>query len=303
MSTSAAPLIEPRTVHATGTVVDYWTLIKPDVNLLILITTFAGFCLARSSQWHDFPIFLLFHTLFGTCLVAAGAGALNQFVERRFDAQMRRTNRRPIVAGRIDPSHALWFGVLASVSGVLYLSTMTNRLAGLLAAATAINYLAVYTPLKRRTPWCTLAGAFAGAAPPLIGWAAASGQLPSRAWVLYGIVFLWQFPHFMAIAWMYRHDYDRAGYLVLPRGKTRTAFMAFQTLLPAVAVIALALFPKLSGDAGWTYTVGAEILSLSFSCFAAQLVLFRTNVSARRLLVASIAYLPILVVLMVLDRT
>jgi protoheme IX farnesyltransferase len=303
MSTRAAPLVETHTVPATGTVADYWALIKPDVNLLILVTTFAGFCLARSRHWHDFPIFLLFHTLFGTGLVAGGAGALNQFVERGFDAQMRRTNRRPIVAGRIDPSHALWFGVLASASGVLYLSAMTNRLAGFLATATAVSYLAVYTPLKRRTPWCTLAGAFSGAAPPLIGWAAASGQLPSRAWILYGIVFLWQFPHFMAIAWMYRQDYDRAGYLVLPRGERRTAWMASQTLLPALALTALALFPKLSGGAGWTYTVGAGILSLAFSYFAAQLVLFRTNVSARRLLVASIAYLPILVVLMVLDRT
>jgi protoheme IX farnesyltransferase len=307
MSTDATafetPAVETPALRNAGALADYWALTKPDVNLLILITTFAGFCLARPSHWHGFPIFLLLHTLFGTSLVAAGTGALNQFVERRFDAQMRRTRRRPIVAGRINPSHALWFGLLASAFGVLYLSTMTNLLAGSLAAATAISYLAVYTPAKRTTPWCTLAGAFSGAAPPLIGWAAASEQLPPRAWILYGIVFLWQFPHFMAIAWMYRHDYERAGYLVLPQGEKRNQFLAFQAILPTLGPLVIPLLPKLSGNAGWTFAVGAEVLALWLSYYAAQLVLRRTNVNASRLLLASILYLPIVFALMVLDRT
>src|SRR5882724_9975914 len=223
---------------------DYWALTKPDVNILIAVTTFAGFCLA-SSDFRAFPVLLLFHTLLGTLLVASGSGTLNQFVERRFDAQMRRTKRRPLAAGRIEPTHALWFGILLTAAGAIYLSTAVNLLASLLAVVTLLSYLIVYTPLKRKTPMCTLAGAFPGAMPPLIGWAAASGTLSPEAWVLYGLVFLWQFPHFMAIAWMYREDYERAGYLVLPHGERRNSFMGLQAVLPSLGLIALSFAPML----------------------------------------------------------
>src|SRR5438132_13634158 len=234
---------------------DYWALTKPEVNFLILITTFAGFCLARPVESYDFPFLLLVHTLVGVLLVASGAGALNQFVERRFDAQMRRTARRPLASGRLEPAAVLWFGILLSCAGGVYLAMAVNALASLLATLTLLSYLFLYTPLKRRTPLCTVVGAFPGAMPPLIGWAAASGRLSFDAWVLFGVLFLWQFPHFMAIAWMYREDYDRAGYLVLPRGSRRIRFMAWQTVLPALALIPLGLIPGFLGRAGCVYTV------------------------------------------------
>src|SRR5438445_5971613 len=210
---------------------DYWALTKPEVNFLILITTFTGFCLARPVESYDFPFLLLAHTLVGVLLVASGAGALNQFVERRFDAQMRRTARRPLSSGRLEPVAVLWFGILLSCAGGIYLAMAVNALASLLTALTSLSYLFLYTPLKRRTRLCTLVGAFPGAMPPLIGWAAVSGKLTFEAWTLYALLFLWQFPHFMAIAWMYREDYDRAGYLVLPQdGRARARFVNWQTL-------------------------------------------------------------------------
>jgi len=200
---------------------DYWALTKPEVNFLILITTFAGFYLAHPSGAVGFRALPLVHTLLGTLLVASGAATLNQFLERSFDAQMRRTARRPLASGRIKPSHALWFGVFLSLAGVVYLALAVYLLASLLALLTLLTYLFLYTPLKRKTSLCTFVGAFPGAASPLIGWAAARGRLDAEAWALFAVVFLWQFPHFMAIAWMYREDYARAGYVVLPAGKRR----------------------------------------------------------------------------------
>jgi heme o synthase len=234
--------------------------------------------------------------------VAGGTGTLNQYVERRYDAQMRRTARRPLAAGRLEPSAALRFGILLSCAGGIYLAVAVNALASLLAVLTLVSYLFLYTPLKRKTPLCTLVGAFPGAMPPLIGWAAASGTLSFEAWVLYGIVFLWQFPHFMAIAWMYREDYARAGYLVLPLGEQRGPFMAWQILVAPLALIPLSLTPTFLGHAGLIYLVGALLLSSSFFYYGAQLALRRSNVIARRLLFASIVYLPLVFALMVLDK-
>src|ERR1700681_3131068 len=214
---------------------DYWALTKPEVNFLILVTTFAGFDLASDPGTGGLRILPVVHVLLGTLLVASGTGTLNQYVERVFDSQMRRTARRPVASGRIESSHALWFGISLSLSGTVYLALAVSVLASLLALATLLSYLYLYTPLKRQTPLCTLIGAFPGAAPPLIGWAGARGDLSLEAWVLYAIVFLWQFPHFMAIAWMYREDYSRAGYLVLPKGNARIPFVTLETLLPLLA--------------------------------------------------------------------
>jgi protoheme IX farnesyltransferase len=301
MVTLAAPAAQ-RPLKEAGAFADYWPLTKPDVNLLILITTAAGFCLAHSIYVVGFPVFLLVHTLAGTLFVASGTATLNQYVERRFDAQMRRTKRRPLAAGRINPSRALWFGIALSVSGAVYLAAAVNLLASLLAVLTLSSYLLLYTPLKRKTPLCTLVGAFPGAAPPLIGWAAASGTLSLEAWLLYGLVFLWQFPHFMAIAWMYREDYQRAGYMVLPEGKGRMFFMTSQIILPSIALLVLSFAPMLLGKAGLFYTAGALFFSICFLYNGLQLALHRTNVAARRLLLASIVYLPVVFVLLVLDR-
>ncbi|HST12430.1 MAG TPA: heme o synthase, partial [Terriglobales bacterium] len=191
---------------------DYWTLTKPEVNFLILITTFVGFYLGCGSQARSFSLAALFNTLLRTLLVASGTGTLNQYIERNLDAQMRRTARRPAAAGRLNPAAVLAFGIVLAISGSVYLATTVNLLACVLAVLTLLAYLFLYTPLKRVTPLCVLVGAFPGAMPPLIGWAAATGQLNAEAGILYCTLFLWQFPHFMAIAWMYREDYDRAGY-------------------------------------------------------------------------------------------
>ncbi|HKV81553.1 MAG TPA: heme o synthase [Candidatus Sulfotelmatobacter sp.] len=285
--------------HWTAVLADYWTLTKPEVNFLIVITTFAGFYLASplaAPHWR-FP--LLFNTLVGTLLVASGTGTLNQYVERHFDAQMRRTAKRPLPAGRINPPHALWFGVLLSVAGGLYLALLVNVLASLLAMLTLGIYLLCYTPLKRKTPLCTLVGAFPGAAPPLIGWAGARGSLSLEAWVLYAIVFLWQFPHFMAIAWMYREDYARGGYLTLPRGERQGRFMAWQILVFSVALIPVSLIPTFLREAGLAYFVGALMLSSGFFYYAARLAFLKSNATARRTLFASIVYLPLIFVLLI----
>jgi protoheme IX farnesyltransferase len=245
---------------------------------------------------------LLIHTLLGTLLVAGGTGTLNQYIERRFDAQMRRTARRPLAAGRIEPSRALWFGILLSCAGGIHLAAAVNALASLLAVLTLVSYLFLYTLLKRKTPLCTLIGALPGAMPPMIGWAAASGKLSLEAWVLYAMLFLWQFPHFMAIAWMYREDYARAGYLVLPLGERRGSFAAWQSLVPPLALLPLSLAPTILGHAGSVYLVGALLLSSTFLYFGARLALGRSNAIARRLLFASIVYLPVIFGLLVLDK-
>jgi protoheme IX farnesyltransferase len=305
------PIVGPLDVHPVqhNRVVepawsDYWALTKPEVNLLIVITTFAGFYLGRGASWRNFPFLLMIHTLVGTLLVASGTGILNQYIERRFDAQMRRTARRPLAAGHLKPSAVLWFGVALSLIGSVYLFVAVNPLASLLAVLTLLSYLFVYTPLKRKTPLCTLVGAFPGAMPPLIGWAGATGKLSFEAWVLYALLFLWQFPHFMAIAWMYRDDYDRAGYLVLPPdGHARERFVDWQTLLPLLALMPLALLPTFGAPSSTSYRMGAFPLSLGFLYYGAQFVFRRSNSAARRLLAASIIYLPSLFVLMILTRS
>jgi len=288
--------------HLAQTLAHYWALTKPEVNFLIAITTFAGFCLALPTHSHPFPFLQLIHTLLGTLLVAGGTGTLNQYVERYYDAQMRRTARRPLAAGRLDASAALRFGILLSCTGVIYLAVAVSALASLLALLTLASYIFLYTPLKRKTPLCTLVGALPGAMPPLIGWAGASGRLSLEAWVLYAMLFLWQFPHFMAIAWMYREDYARAGYLVLPFGEQRGPFMAWQSLVPSFVLVPLSLTPAFLGHAGLIYSLGALLLSGGFLYYGTQLALRRSNPPARRLLFASIIYLPLVFLLMMLDK-
>jgi heme o synthase len=279
----------------------YWMLTKPEISFLITITVLVGFCMAQPISPQGFPFARLMHTLFGTLLVASGSSALNQFIERRFDAQMRRTARRPLAAGSVVPRRAVTFGILLSCGGAIYLACAVNCLASLLAILTLTSYLFLYTPLKRKTALCTLVGAFPGAVPPLIGWSAASGRLSVGAWTLYAILFLWQFPHFMAIAWMYREDYDRAGYLVLPK-EQRGRLIVWQSVLPSLALIPLSLIPTLVGYAGYHYFAGALLLSVGFSYEAVQLALHRSNAIARRLLLASIIYLPSAFLLMLFDK-
>jgi heme o synthase len=279
---------------------DYWALTKPDVNVLIAITTAAGYGLGSRAGLSPLSWLGLVHALVGTALVASGAAALNQWIEHGLDARMRRTARRPVASGRIEPGRARAFGILLSLAGVAYLLVASGELAALLATATLLAYLFLYTPAKRRTPLCTLIGAVPGAMPPLIGWAAARGRLDPEAWMLFAIVFLWQFPHFMAIAWMYRDDYDRAGYRVLPSGEGRGPFVTNQTLLAVVALVPASVLPLAAGYASPLYGLGAVILGVGFADCAARFVFSPSGSSARRLLLASIVYLPLVFTLLML---
>ena len=299
-TTAEAP--KSSAAHPHWGLADYWALTKPEVNFLILIATFAGFYMGSPGRLHDFPVLLLLHSVLGTLLVASGTGTLNQYLEWRFDAQMRRTARRPVASGRLNPSSALYFGIGLAAAGSLYLGAVVNALVSLLAVLTLVAYLFLYTPLKRQTPMCTLVGAFPGAMPPLIGWAAADGNLGLEACILFLILFLWQFPHFMAIAWMYREDYDRAGYLVLPHGNSRDRFVTLQSILPLVALVPVSFLPGLLGQFHPLYSVGAVVLNLGFLYYGAQFVRRRCGVAARRLLAASILYLPLLLTLIVLSK-
>ena len=296
------PIVEHGDSVRSNVLSAYWTLTKPEINFLIGLATAAAFFVGCAGPLARFPWGLLVHTLLGTVLVASGAGTLNQVIEREFDAQMRRTSRRPIAAGRIEPSHALVFGILLSLVGCAYLALAVRPAASILAALTLVCYLFLYTPLKRRTPMCTLVGAFPGAMPVLIGYVAAAGKLDSPAWLLYVILFLWQFPHFMAIAWMYREDYARAGYVVLPQGREKATFMGWQSVLPSLALLSVTVAPLVLKHASPAVTGGTLLLSLSFLYFAGRLAVIRSNAAARQLLFASVIYLPSVFALQVLTK-
>jgi protoheme IX farnesyltransferase len=294
--------LQRRYTTISGVLSDYCELTKPEIIFLIAITTGAGFWMGTAAALANLPWMSCINTVLGTALVASGASTLNQLVESEFDAQMSRTAQRPIPAKRITHAHARWFGVLLSVSGVVYLAVATNLLASLLAALTLLSYLFLYTPMKRITPLCTLIGAFPGATPPLIGWAAASGHLDAAAWNLFAIVFLWQFPHFMSIAWIYREDYRRAGYLILPGSELQERFVNWQCLLPVVGLFAVAIVPALRGQSGTVYFAGAFVLGMLLLYYCTRFAVQKSVASARQLLVASILYLPALFALLALDK-
>ncbi len=278
---------------------DYWELTKPRLTFLVLITTLVGFCMGSSASldW-----ILLFHAMIGTALVAGGAAVLNQFLERDLDARMDRTEDRPIPSGRLPAGDALLFGAVLSVAGLLYLVVAVNLLTSFLAAITLGMYLFVYTPLKKKTPLCTTVGAFPGATPPLIGWAAVSGTLDAEAWILFAILFFWQMPHFYALAQMYRDDYARAGLPILtvvdPDGFRTGMQIVSHTLLLLPASLAPAFF----GMTGMLYFWVALFLSLGFLGFGLHAAFSRTVAGSRRLFLASIFYLPSLLMLMVADK-
>lgn len=280
---------------------DYWTLTKPEVNFLIVIATLAGFCLGYPAG-SRFDFWLPVHTLLGTLLVASGTAALNQLMEWRFDALMHRTARRPLPAGRVKPRHAFWFGSSLALAGGFYLAWEVNSLASGLALGTLATYLGLYTPLKRRTPLCVLVGAIPGAMPPAIGWAAARGSLGPEAWALCAVLFLWQFPHFMAIAWMYRDDYARASYHVLPQNGNRERFIDWQLLLACALLFPASMAPIILSHGTAVHFIGALVLDSGFAFYAVRLAFRRSNVLARRLLIASILYLPAIFMLVVIPK-
>ena len=274
-------------------------LTKPRLTSLVLVTTWLGFALAANPMEKGW---LFFHTLFGTWWVAAGAAALNQYMERDRDALMRRTQTRPLPQGRIAPVAALRFGLLISIFGVAELLAFVNPLTALLALISLGSYLLWYTPLKTRTSLCTLVGAIPGAIPPMMGWAAATNRLDLPAWVLFGILFVWQLPHFLAIAWMYREDYARAGFPMLPVLDPDGHVTARMIMVYCVFMVPMSLLPLQVGLAGRSYLFGALFLGLAFFALGASTAWKRTIPHARRLLLGSVVYLPSLLSWMAFSR-
>jgi protoheme IX farnesyltransferase len=273
---------------------DYYTLTKPEVNLLILMTTSAGYALASHSP---FRVFGLINTLVGTLLVASGTATLNQWMERVWDGRMRRTASRPLPSGRMAAHEALSFGLLLSVLGGLYLAVTVNLVAAALAIATLLSYLLIYTPLKRKTPLCTLLGAFPGAMPTLIGWAGASGRIDPPAWFLFAILFLWQFPHFLAIALMYREDYARAGYKMLPAFDREARFTRAEILGLTLVLVVITLLP--SARLGPLYGVAMVLAGGFLLYYVAKLTRTASIVLASKLVHASVIYLPVVLLAVV----
>jgi protoheme IX farnesyltransferase len=273
---------------------DYYTLTKPEVNLLILMTTSAGYYLGSRGP---FRISGLLNTLLGTLLVASGTATLNQWMERRWDGQMRRTATRPLPSGRMSSREALLFGLLLSVVGGVYLVVAVNALTALLAISTLLSYLLVYTPLKRKTPLCTLLGAIPGAMPTLIGWAGAAGVIGSQAWFLFAVLFLWQFPHFLAIALMYRQDYARAGYRMLPSFDQDSRFTRAQILGFTIVLIIVTMLP-MAGRSGTGYLVAMALAGTFLLYHVIRLTRSASTVVASHVLHASVLYLPVVLALM-----
>jgi protoheme IX farnesyltransferase len=277
---------------------DFLELTKPRLNLLVVATTLAGYYLGADG----FDAGRLASTVVGTGLVAGGAAAFNEILERDTDGLMRRTRTRPLPGGRMRVSAAVWFAFALSIAGLTLLAMGANRLAAGVAAATLLSYSLVYTPLKAKTPLSTLVGGVPGALPPMIGWAAATGTVSIEAWVLFAIVFLWQMPHFLAIAWLCREDYARAGLPMLPVVEPDGRSTAHQVVLYASVLVPVSLAPTLVGLAGRLYFGGALLMGLAFLAFGIQFAWHRTNDNARRLFLGSITYLPLLWGLMLGNR-
>jgi protoheme IX farnesyltransferase len=286
-------------VGSTLLIKDYIALTKPRVTWLILMSTGVGYFFGAQNGWH---LATLIHTIIGTGLIASGTAALNQWYEREADAKMRRTQARPLPAGRLDAWKALVFAILISAAGFAELWIGANGLSAMLGLFTLLCYLFVYTPLKQRSPHSTTIGSIPGAMPPLIGFAAASGKLTWDAWVLFAILFLWQFPHFYAIAWMYKEDYARAGIRMLPVVEPDGKSTARRILLYSIALIPISLMPKFFAMAGNVYMYGAIALGLAFLYYGLRIRWDRTRQQARRVLLASVIYLPVLFSLMLFDR-
>jgi heme o synthase len=278
---------------------DFYELLKPRMNLLILGTTTVGFSIAArtTADWTRLP-----NTLLGTALCAASAAILNQYLEREYDGLMPRTAQRPLPTGRIAPVHALLLGIITGILGGLYLLLFVNWMTAMLGSATLLSYVLVYTPLKRVTTLNTIVGAIPGAVPPMMGWTAVTGSLAAPAWALFGILFVWQIPHFLAIATLYREDYRLGGFKMLPVNDPTLRATGRQILLYSAAMLPVSLLPTMVGVSGEIYTVSAVLLGVGFFAFCMSCATRRTRAEARKLFFASIIYLPVLLAVLMLDR-
>ena len=278
---------------------DFVALAKPRLNLLVVASTLVGYAMAPGEPLGFLRVCAL---LLGTGLVAGGASAFNQVIERDLDALMRRTRNRPLPGQRLQPVEGAFFGTVLTLVGLILIVASSNALAATVAAATLVSYVAIYTPLKRRTSFGTVIGAIPGALPPIIGWAAVTGTLPKEAWTLFGIMFLWQLPHFLAIAWMYREDYARAGFPMLPVIDPGGRSTGRQAVVYAAALVPLSLAPMLMRMTGQLYFAGALVLGLAFLWLTLRFAWTRSTRDARFVFFGSITYLPLLWILMIADK-
>jgi protoheme IX farnesyltransferase len=293
---STAPAVAVR----SATIGDYAELTKPRITTMVMFTALVGFVLA--SPPGSVRVAGLVSALVGVGLVAAGASALNMLLERHTDARMLRTRQRPLPAGRLRPVEAAGFGVLLTGAGLAHLTLFSGPLSAWVAFATWASYVFLYTPLKTRTSLATIVGAVPGALPPVIGWAAARGTLDPGAWVLFAILFLWQIPHFLAIAWLYREDYARGGLPMLPVVDPDGRLTGRQAVAHSLALLIVSLAPGASGMAGGWALAGAAVCGLLLTAVAVRLAVRRTLPAARELFLASLVYLPAVSLLLVLDR-
>jgi protoheme IX farnesyltransferase len=291
----------PATAFAVSraSLVDRLELTKPRITVMVVFTSLVGFVMASPGP---LALPLLGLALVGTALVASGAAVLNQVIERGTDALMLRTRQRPLAAGRVQPAEAIAFGGLVTLAGLALLRWGCGALPALVALATWASYLFLYTPLKRRTPLATLVGAVPGALPPVIGWTAATRTLEPGAFILFAILFLWQVPHFLAIAWLYRDDYARGGFPMLPVVDREGTFTARQAVLHSLALLLVSLAPVAAGMAGPAYLAGAFLLGVALTLFSVRLLSARDLVAARGLFLASVLYLPALSSLLLAAR-
>ena len=298
LNTVAVPELELERLSGRERVAAYVELTKPRITFLIVLTSAAGFCLASGKV----DYIALVTAMTGIALLSSGIATLNQYMERDLDRLMRRTADRPLPSGKLAPWEALCFGVGLTVMAEVYLAALVNPLSALLGLTVIAGYLFAYTPLKTRSTFSTLVGAFPGAVPPLIGWAAARGTVGVEAWVLFAILFLWQFPHFLAIAWMYREDYARAGILMLPVVEPEGRVTAQQIIVYTLMLLPVSLLPTLLGTSGRIYLFGAIVLGLLFLYASVRAAFSKSRQQARQLLLASVIYLPLLFGLMVFNR-
>lgn len=308
MSSDVETLQQPL-VQARGRVLDYIELMKPELTLLSALSCLCGFYLGSIGTMN---VWLFVHTAIGTLLLGGGAGALNQYIERDYDALMKRTERRPLPSGRLSPEEVLLFGIVLTLGGIGELSLMINPLTGFLGAVTFATYIFLYTPLKRITPFSTIVGAIPGALPPMMGWSAARNDLGIESWALFGILFCWQIPHFLSLAWMYRKDYSRAGFKMLTVTDLDGKKTSRQSMYFTVGLIPATLLLSFLGLTGTIFTITAIVLTglflwvgygfLQSTYHPTDELHINVNRTARKMFFASLVYLPLLMILMSMDK-
>lgn len=295
----AADLAEKMGLGIKERLAAFAELTKPRIAVMLVLTAAAGFYIASASR---FDAVLFFHSMTGILLLAFGVAALNQAMEKRTDALMERTARRPLPSGRVSPLEAWLFGGLLSAIAILQLGVFVNQLTAVLGVIVIVGYVFLYTPLKTRTTASTAIGAIPGAMPPLMGWTSVSGEITLGAWALFAFLFLWQFPHFLAIATMYRDEYKRAGILMLPVVESDGRITARQIVMFAMMTVVVSLAPFFLGIAGWVYLAAAAVLGIWFMAASVKAAISKDVPTSRKLLLASVAYLPLVMLALVIDK-